>query len=466
MECVTLGKFRDKRLEKVGNLLYGCILEKNCVSLRKIAKNRAMEVRFGRFLSNKKVTVEELKEQRVSQVSRLASGRHVLGIQDTTELNYQAHADRVSGLGPVGNGKDKGLFLHPMLILDAESSACLGFGAIHTWIREWPAAITDKKKTSRDYQKLLIEEKESYRWLETASTAKKYLAETKMLTIIADRESDIYEEWYRIPDEKTHLLTRACYNRRLSNGLLLSDYVRGLEVKSVKLLPVRERDKKRSAHIAKLEIRFGELEITRSKGCSDKNAPEKIKLRVIDVKELPGSAVNNEEPIHWCLLTTHEVETVEDAFQLVTWYCWRWNIEQLFRTLKKQGFRVESSQIETGEGLTKLAIIALGCALQTMQLTLARNDEKQERPLSDIFSEGEAALLNTLLPGLEGRTEKQKNPYQKGKLAWAAWIIARLGGWKGYVSERPPGPITMYEGQEEFASLYRGWRLARDVCIP
>lgn len=466
MECVSLGKFGDKRLEKVGNLLHSCILEKNCVSLRKIAKDRAMEVRFGRFLSNEQVTVKELKEQKISQASRLSSGRHVLGIQDTTELNYQAHASRVSGLGPVGNGKDKGLFLHPLLVLDAESSACLGFGAIHTWIREWPTGPVDKKKNSHDYRKLLIEEKESYRWLETAATAKKYLAEAKMLTIIADRESDIYEEWYRIPDEKTHLLTRACYNRRLGNGLLLSDYVNSLEVQCIKLVPVRERDKNRSAHLAKLEIRFGEVEITRPAGCSDKNAPKKIKLRVIDVKELPESVINEEKPIHWRLLTTHIIDRVEDALQLVTWYCCRWNIEQLFRTLKKQGFRVESSQIETGSGLTKLAVIALGCALQTMQLTLARYDEKQERPLSDLFTEDEAILLHALLTGLEGKTEKQKNPYQKGKLAWGAWIIARLGGWKGYASERPPGPITMYEGQQEFAALHRGWRLSKNVCIP
>lgn len=123
MECVSLGKFGDKRLERVGNLLYGCILSKNSVSLRKIAKDRAMEVRFGRFLSNEQVTVQELTHQRVSQTSRLESGRHVLGIQDTTELNYQAHADRVNGLGPVGNGKDKGLFLHPLLVVDAQSSA-------------------------------------------------------------------------------------------------------------------------------------------------------------------------------------------------------------------------------------------------------------------------------------------------------------------------------------------------------
>lgn len=466
MEYASLGKFGDKRLEKVGNLLYGCILEKNCVNLRKIAKNRAMEVRFGRFLSNEKVTIEKLKEQRVSHTRHLVSGRHVLGIQDTSELNYKAHADRVSGLGPVGNGKDPGLFLHPLLVLDAASSACLGFGAIHTWIREWSTEPVAKKKTSRGYQKLLIEEKESYRWLSTATSAKHNFTKAKMLTIIADRESDIFEEWYRIPDKKTHLLTRASYNRRLGNGLLLTDYVASLEVQCIKLLPVRARDKKRSEHTAKLEIRFGEVEITRSIGCSDKNAPEKIKLRVIDVKELPESVINNEEPIHWRLLTTHEVDSVEDAVQLVTWYSWRWNIEQLFRALKKQGFKMESSQVENGTGLTRLAIIALGCALQTMQLTLARKDEKQEQPLSNVFTEEEAGLLNILLPTLEGKTEKQKNPFQKGKLAWASWIIARLGGWKGYACERPPEPITMYDGQQEFASLFRGWRLARDVCIP
>jgi hypothetical protein len=47
---------------------------------------------------------------------------HVLGsllwggmsIHDTSEMNYQAHAKRVSGLGTVGNGSDVGIFLHPL----------------------------------------------------------------------------------------------------------------------------------------------------------------------------------------------------------------------------------------------------------------------------------------------------------------------------------------------------------------
>jgi hypothetical protein len=33
--------------------------------------------------------------------ARRVAGRHVLAIQDTSEINYQAHAGRVKGLGPV-----------------------------------------------------------------------------------------------------------------------------------------------------------------------------------------------------------------------------------------------------------------------------------------------------------------------------------------------------------------------------
>lgn len=467
MECVPLlGRFGDRRLEKVGDLLYGCILKKNSVSLRNIAENRAMEVRFGRFLSNEKVTVNEIKEHSVARTNERVVGRHILGIQDTTELNYQAHAGRVEGLGPVGNGKDLGLFLHPLLVLDAKTSSCLGFGAIHTWIRNPIEQGLAKNKTSSDYRNQLIEGKESYRWLQTAQAAKDNLSKAELLTIIADRESDIYEEWYRIPDEKTHLLTRACYNRRLSDGRLLSDHVANLPISYVMLLPVRGRDKRRSAHTARLEIRFGEIEIIRPKGCSDRDAPAQIKLSVVDAIELSESVVGDEEPIHWRLLTTHDVKGLEEALQLLTWYSWRWNIEQLFRTVKRQGIQVESSQLTTGTGLTKLAVIALSCALHTLQLTLARVDNTQERPLSDVFTEEEAAVLERMLPRLEGKTEKQKNPYAKGKLAWGAWIIARLGGWKGYACERPPGPITMYRGQQELAALCRGWHLAKDVCIP
>lgn len=437
--------------------------------MRKLAGNRATEVRFGRFLSNKKVTVKELISESTKKASELSAGRHVLAIQDTTELNYRPHKDRVKGLGPVGNDHGIGFYLHPMLVVDAASSACLGLGGAHTWIRP-PQNFTEdgiKIKKKQGYTRLMpIEEKESYRWLEVANQAKEALKAAAQITIIADRESDIYEEWYRIPDTKTHLLTRASKDRRLRNEEMLFQYVSQLSVSGVTEIKVRARAQKRTAHIAKLDIRFGTVEIKRPSKCNDKNAPKYIKLRVVDVKERPQSVVGNEKPIHWSLLTTHTVETLEKALEITRWYSSRWHIEQLFRTLKKQGFQLESSQIEKGDSLIKLSIIALRAAVQTLQLSLSRQPELLDRPSSDVFSPDEETVLEAMQPRLEGKTDKQKNPYPTKKLAWAAWIIARLGGWKGYASERPPGPITMLNGQKEFASRYQGWKLAKDVCIP
>jgi hypothetical protein len=376
-----------------------------------------------------------------------------LAIQDTSEINYQAHVNRVSGLGTVGNGKDVGFFIHPMLILDAHDETCLGLGAIKTWIRT--------EKADPNYSKLPIEDKESYRWLETAAQTKAELSESEKITIIADRESDIYEEWYRIPDEKTFMITRACRDRKLTSGGLLFNYVSQLKVEGTYEFEVDERVGKRSAHTATLEIRFGEIEIKKPSKCNDENAPKSVRLRVVDVREVSKSVVGDEKPIHWCLLTTHEIKTNEDALQIVKWYCLRWNIEQLFRTLKKQGLDVESSQIETAEGLMKLVILALYVAMRTMQLMLAR--EGKDQLISVVFNEAEQKVLMLAQKKLEGKTQKQKNPHLPEKLSWAAWIIARLGGWKGYRSESPPGPITILRGLKKFEILLEGYQLT-EMC--
>jgi hypothetical protein len=386
------------------------------------------------------------------KTGKLVEGLHVLAIHDTSELNYEAHAGRVSGLGTVGNGKDAGLFIHPLLALDAQSGACLGLAHQHIWKRVQGAA--------ENYQTLAIEEKESYRWLEVAQAGKEKLRRAEMVTIIADRESDIYEEWDRLPDSKTHLLTRACRDRRLSNGHKLYGWLESQAVQGCYTISLPARANKRSAHKARMEIRYGEVEIKRPKNCTDKKASARIKLYAIEVRERAESVVGEEEPICWRLLTTHKIDSVEQALECVRWYCARWQIEQFFRTLKKQGLHIESSQVEEGERLMKLTSIAMQVAVRTMQLTLAR-EGNTERFAADVFDENAIQVLEQIQPSLEGRTPKQKNPHQPKKLAWAAWIIARLGGWKGYASEAKPGPITMLRGQQRFATICEGWNLAK-----
>jgi hypothetical protein len=164
------------------------------------------------------------------------------------------------------------------------------------------------------------------------------------------------------------------------------------------------------------------------------------------------------------LVTTHPVESIAQALEIIRWYRLRWYIEQLFRTLKRQGLGIEQSVVEDGVALEKLAMIALIGACITMQLVLARSAEGQDAPAERVFDETQIEVLHALQSKLQGRTSKQKNPYRPGTLAWASWTVARLGGWTGYQSDRSTGPITMRDGLERFNGLVQGYELARNVC--
>ena len=445
---VSWSLWRRSTGQKGARLLQRAV-ERVTMNLRTTADGRAEGVGFSRWLNNPSVTVDEIAGHGAEALSERVAGLHVLAIQDTTELNHARHSGRVRGLGPSGNGIDPGLFVHPVLAIDAGNGALLGLAGMQIWTRQGPA--------SPDYRCPPIEEKESYRWIQGAMGAQEALGAAAMITVIGDCESDIYEEFDRIPDERTHLLTRACRDRALMDGGRLFDIAEtwpgfDLEVRAQPGPPAR---------MARIALRFGEVTIKRPANCSDKNAARQLTLRLVDVKEFAPTV---QEPIHWRLLTTHPITSVAQALQIVAWYRQRWHIEQLFRTSKSQGLDVESSQVEAAEALFKLAAVAMIAATKIMPLVLAR-DGAVERPATDVVTADQLPMLETLQVKLEGKTAKQKNPHPKFSIAWLAWIIARLGGWTGYASERPPGPTTMRRGWQRFEQMAHGWRL-RDVCTP
>ena len=190
------------------------MVERSTVRIRRLSNDRVEEARFGRWLNNAKVRLVEMERTIGEQMRRR------LACSGPSELNYQAHAGRTRGLGTVGNGRDAGLFVHPVLAVEADSGACL-VGA-QVYARHEAAA--------RNYRDLPVESKESMRWLRGALTAKRYLDTARHVTVVADRESDIYEEWDRLPDEGFDLLTRACRDRALAGGGRLYAWSDGLPV--------------------------------------------------------------------------------------------------------------------------------------------------------------------------------------------------------------------------------------------
>ena len=432
------------------------------VCLRRLSRgSKAVEFRFGRLLRHPKVTVERLIAGWSEGTASAATGRHVLAIQDTTELNFRTTAEHARGLGAIGKGVGRGLLLHPMLALDAGTGECLGLAGGSVWSRA-PSEL-GRRTAQKNNARRPLEEKESRRWVETAQSAKAVLSSASMVTMIADREADLYPLWASIPEPNIHVLGRIFHDRKLPDGGTLYAAPAAWPALGRREIAIRERPD-RPARRAELELRAGRVTLPRPPMAGQSAFPEKIDLTLIEVSE--PAPPDGTPPLVWRLLTSHAASDPDRAWQIVDWYRARWTIEQFFRILKQQGLRIEDSQLETADRLLKLAVIATRAAVATLQLTQAR-DGHASLDTRLVFSAAELDTLQAVNPRYDGRRPGSGNPYPARSLPWAAWIIARLGGWDGSKAPtaKPPGPITFKHGLDVLKTMAEGWQL-RDMYIP
>jgi len=449
-----LGRFGDKRLACVGGALLASMQRKRTLCVHRLAENRNQARQFGSFLANPAVTHHEMLAATGRQTNRRAAGRHALAIMDTCELHFATHEASKRGFGKGGNGRDIGLFLHPTLAVDAANGGVIGLVDCVVMNR------IDGKAT--DPRLRAADAKESRRWLYGAEVAGDCLANADMITVVADRESDIFDLFARRP-ANVHLLCRSAQSRALTTGDLLAEHCAALPEQARDPIDVPAKGKQ-PARQAVVALRFSAVSLLRPVRPDNRHLPNTVPLWVVDVREIdpPDGA----EPLHWRLLTTHAVGTLAQARQIVIWYRMRWAIEQVFRSLKTHGLRIEDSQMEEARCFTKLAVIALIAAVRSMQLVLAR-DGGTGQPITDAADPTDMPALRQLNASLEGRTQKLKNPNDETALAWFVWIVARLGGWSGYTSRgyKPPGPKTMHHGLLRLDQILLGWRLANHSAL-
>ena len=361
-------------------------------------------------------------------------GRHVLAIQDTTDARVASD--------------NTGVALHPVIAVDAASGTLLGL--VHAEL------IERKGDGGKSYKKQRFAEKQSRRWLRGTEAAAKLLAAgAATVTVIADRESDIYEEFALRP-AGVDLIIRAAQDRCLADGTRL--FARAGTLPETDRMTVDlPAAPGRPARTALLSLRFYPVEIVcpvrRERTGEAASLPTTARLNLIDVREIdPPSGI---PAAHWRLLTTHAVTNADEARRIVGYYRQRWTIEQLFRTLKTKGFDVEALRIAE-EPFEKLIAAALVAAVTVLQLVRER-DGIASRPLEDALDPTDRPALEAVNAALEGKTARQKNPHPKGSLAFAAWVFARLGGWTGYYGK--PGPVVILSGLTRFKAISHGWSL-------
>ena len=148
------------------------------------------------------------------------------------------------------------------------------------------------------------------------------------MTVIADRESDIFEAFALRPDG-VELLVRAAHDRSLDDGQALFAAIDAAPVvgRAELTLPAKPLGPGpgRRRRTARLEARFAPVTLARPKHGRRAGLPAGVRLTLVDIRE--ADPPPDTPPIHWRLLTTRAVTDVADAWAVAELYRRRWAIE-------------------------------------------------------------------------------------------------------------------------------------------
>jgi hypothetical protein len=455
METVDLG---DERLDtRAVSLLSGLGTRPN-LSIPAACKGRGELKAAYRFFDNDKVTFEKVLEPHIVRTrERMAEQEIVLLVQDTSEMDVTRPEQEVKGAGEL-DGSRRGFLLHEMQAFTPEGTPLgTAWATIVNRTEGVSHAATSEKERAR--KQTPIEEKESLRWLEGLQAAREVAQQLPDVccVAVADSEADIYEVFSEPRGaQPVHWLIRACQDRALDRvkGAHLRDEVlatpvlyevdlkvRGRQAKTA--VEDRARRQNRVTRQAQVEVRAKTLTL-RPPSRPDRKLPP-VTVNVVVVRESNPPA--GEPPVEWLLLTTLPIDTPEQVRTVVAYYCVRWGIEVLFRTLKS-GCRVEQRRFEDIERV----LPCLGVYLIVAWRTLFVCHLGRECPDVDCELIFEPSEWKAVWVAVHNRKPPKKAP----KLSEMVHLIASLGG---YI-ERPnsePGAQTLWIGMQRMYDLAWGW---------
>lgn len=259
------GHLSDSRIEKRANKVMRDMLTFGKATVNMFCGSNTDKIGAYRMFGNDSFSYTQLLEGVTSFCKGNQGPEHLLCLQDTTEVNFTHHLGRIGkedpDIGPMTKNDNGGFFCHPVLVVDAQKATPIGISYARLWNRKW-----DKlDKYERNYIKQEIEEKESYRWIEAALHTRSLLSETPILTVVGDRESDIYEELVTIPQKDIHLLIRSSRNRMLAGErVYLYEFLEAQEQKAEYEIKVKG-NKKRQDRTARIALKYAKVEISKPK---------------------------------------------------------------------------------------------------------------------------------------------------------------------------------------------------------
>jgi len=430
-----------------------------------------------RFFDNPNVTAEAILAPHIQathrrlQLASLTSPAEkllVLGVQDTCYLDFTTHP-ATTDLGPLSVSSLQGLVMHTTLAMLPEGVP-LGLLGQEVWARD-PECYGQGGPD--DHRRKPSDQKESFKWIQgfrAACRAREQCPEIQFL-VVGDRESDVFELFAQERQEGMDLLVRGCWDRRVDHperylwSAMATTPVSGtltlkVPARKAPLKTVGSKQKvDRAARVAQLELHFTTLHLKVPTSRRGKRLPD-VPLQVVwaveklDERQPKGGLPEGVERIEWMLLTTMPVNSVDDAIQVLQWYCCRWGIE-IWHKVLKSGCKFEQRQLQTAQRLQRLlpvlAVIAWRIHLAAM---ISRTTPEVSCTL--LLEEMEWKALYCAIHKVK------EAPAEPPPVGEAVRWIARLGGFLGRKGDGHPGVTTLWRGMAHLADLTEMYRIMTD----
>jgi hypothetical protein len=396
------------------------------------------------FFDNERVDQADIVAgQRAACIERIKERRAelVLLLQDSSSFDF-GHHPQTTGMGPLENQHMSGFWTHNTLAVSTEGVP-LGLWDQQVWVREASQVGQRHQRHERPF-----EEKESYKWVLGLSDLKAATRVTQVVTV-CDREAHSYEFFDAVLNAEADFLVRASQGRSFTeDGVAVFAEIETWPVQDAYTLELKRRPG-RPAREAQVELRFGTLMLKQPKRAD--TTRETLTVHIVEVIEpnpLPG-----QEAVHWLLITSLPVTTLEQAHQMVEWYTFRWLIER-FHYVLKSGCKLEDRQLQTQSRLERLLAVFNLVAWRLLWLTYQARQTPDASCLVALTEEEWQVLYahhkrTTHLP--------ETPPTLRQATRW----IAQLGGFLGRKGDGEPGVKVLWRGWMRLQDKIDTWRLFR-----
>jgi len=437
-------KLKSVRLERRFKMVMSDMSEQPDKSIWIASGSRANAKAVYRLIGNERCEKESILRAHREAVSARNEETVMLAVQDTMSVNYDGHK-KTAGIG-YNSEKALGINCHNCILM-TQYGVPIGLLSQSVTTRE------ESKSEKSHHEKRIrpIEEKESYRWLETMQTASMNAPQGVKLIHIADREGDIYELYALAESTGESFVIRAFHNRLNTENAHIMDILSNSAVagKVKTVIPANHAAKSKERE-AVFSVRYKSFNVRKPQILyREKDLPSSLKLNLISVKE--ENAPEGTEPIEWLLMTNLDLDTVEAAVRAIDFYRHRWKIER-FHYVLKSGCEIEKIQQRSVDGIELVILMYSIIAIHIMQLTYTARTAP-DTPCDLIFGQDE---WKTLYRAANYSREAPNEPYS---MSDAVRYVAKLGGFLGSPSDGEPGLKVIWIGMSKLFILcaYRDW---------